>query len=49
MSAAKYYKWLSELNTSANTPFEYKTDIKKVWCKSCEKAINADQKGQFVA
>ena len=47
MASAKHFKWLSELNTATNTPFEWNKSLKSFWCKSCEKAINADQKEQL--
>ena len=47
MSSSKIHKWLSEVNTSENHPFEYNSANKSIFCKPCEKAITASQKGQL--
>ena len=47
MSSSKIHKWLSEVNTSENNPFEYNSANKSIFCKPCEKAITASQKGQL--
>ena len=42
----KVYKWLSEINTSDNQPFEYNGET--FWCKLCEKSVHADKKSQLL-
>ena len=44
----KIYKWLSEINSSDNQPFEYNSSSKTFWCKVCEKSVHAEQKSQLL-